>query len=441
MDHTDSGAPRFGGGLLLFCWHPEVVGATEPRNKSQKTRSKGSQTKGLLDAAVVCPLGLETVCANELRALGLKPKKPGPGLVPVSMTTRQLYAANLWLRTASRILVRLRRFKATDWPHLQDRMAEVDLSDLLAEGVAPAFRVSSTRSQLFHTDAIAQRLHQVVGPPSIDPEQTVQPFVVRIDDDVVTLSIDTTGEPLHRRPWRTAAGPSPLRPTLAAGLLALAEWDATTPLADPFCGTGTIAIEAALIAAHRPPSERREFSFHHWPAYEGGTWASVTGEAKKKAQDAPDQLPPIIGSDRSAGAIEAATVNAANAGITVELTKKVVAHLSGASGPGLVATNPPYGVRSGNKSQAATSQKHSTGQRIRDMAPLYKRAGAVIRERRPDHSIAILSPHPSLTKALHQGLKPLVDLSNGGLKVTVAVYHPTPDPDQVREEGPTSGTV
>ncbi|MEM8926468.1 MAG: class I SAM-dependent RNA methyltransferase, partial [Actinomycetota bacterium] len=204
-----------------------------------------------LPAAVVCTPGLETVCRGELERLGVNPKPAGPGMLEFAATNRQLYAANVWLRTASRVVVRVGTFRSTDFAHLQTKADAIDWSPWLADGVAPRFRVSTNDSKLYHTQAIAQRLHQVVGPPSMgEPEQL---FIVRIERNTVTISADASGEPLHHRPWRTELGNAPLRTTMAAAVLLGAEWDGTTSLLDPFCGSGTIPIEAALIAADAPP--------------------------------------------------------------------------------------------------------------------------------------------------------------------------------------------
>ncbi len=350
------------------------------------------------DAAAICTPGLEVVCENELRALGIKPKPGAHGVVEFKATTRQLYAANLWLRTASRVLIRIAKFKATDFAHLQARAAEVDWSPWIADDYAPQFRITAHKSALFHTDAIAQRLHQVVGPPSIgEPEQ---PFVVRLDHDIVSVSVDSSGIPLHRRGWRVDIGVAPLRPTMAAALLAFAGWDGTTPLADPFCGSGTIAIEAALIAANRPPGGARRFAFQTWADFEPGTWASVNGGAASLARTVPFV---IEASDRDQQAAEATAANAERAGVSelVTVEQRVVSHLTGATGEGLVATNPPYGKRVGDG----------------DLGGLYRRFGAVVRERRPDWGLAIVASDARLARRADRRLAPLTAFGHGGIRV------------------------
>ncbi len=370
------------------------------------------------EAAAICTPGLETVCENELRALGIKPKAGAHGVVEFWATTRQLYAANLWLRTASRVLVRIAKFRATDFAHLQARAAEVDWSPWIANDYAPQFRVSAHKSALYHTDAIAQRLHQVVGPPSIgEPEQ---PFVVRLDHDIVTVSVDSGGTPLHRRGWRVDIGVAPLRPTMASALLMLAGWDGTTPLADPFCGSGTIAIEAALIARNLPPSGPRRYAFQTWSDFETGTWASVNGGAASLARPV-DFV--IEASDRDATAVAATQANAERAGVAevVSVEQKVVSHLTGDAGAGLVASNPPYGKRVGDG----------------DLGGLYKRFGAVVRERRPGWGLALVASDPRLARRADRALQPLTALGHGGIRVEFLARPPIPVDDT---EPPTPAT-
>lgn len=350
------------------------------------------------EAAAICTPGLESICESELRDLGIKPKTGAHGVVEFWATPRQLYAANVWLRTAARVLIRIAKFRATDFSHLQQRAAEVDWQQWIADDYAPQFRVTAHKSALYHTDAIAQRLHQVVGPPSIgEPEQ---PFVVRFDHDVATVSVDSSGIPLHRRGWRVDIGVAPLRPTMAAALLKAAGYDGSVPVVDPFCGSGTIAIEAALMARNLPPGGARRFAFQTWPDFDTGSWASVNGGAKSLAREVDFTIEAF---DRDQSAVEATQANAERAGVAdiVRAEQRVVAHLTGATGPGLVATNPPYGKRVGDG----------------DLRPLYQRFGAVVRERRPEWAMAIVASDPKLARRADSRLRPLAALGHGGIRV------------------------
>ncbi len=361
------------------------------------------------DAVAICPVGLEEICAEELRALGNKVGGPTAGVVPFRGSTRGVYEANLWLRTATRVLVRIARFRATDFAHLERRMEEIDLSPFMDDSVAPRFRVTTRKSALFHTEAVTERLHKIAGPPKQDDEQPEQVFVVRIDHDTVTLSVDTSGEPLHKRSWRTETVRASIRPTLAAAAILASKWDPITPVLDPFAGSGTFVIEAGLIAAARPPSEGRSYAFQRWPAFEGGTWASVKGGATTRTRErGVGTLTLLEASDRDQVALAATAANAERAGLEVTTHLRPVGQMSGLSGPGLVVSNPPYGKRSSGGSKGTSL--------------LYKRFGEVFRERRPQSALTVVVP--SDMAAIDRRLKTVLTASNGGIKVRVATLAP-----------------
>ncbi len=378
------------------------------------------------DCAAICTPGLEPFVEAELRALKLKPRSSGSGVVPFSATNRQLYAANLWLRTASRVLIRIARFKATDFAHLQSHAAGIDWHRWIPEGHAPEFRVSATKSKLYHTDAITQRLHQVVGPPSIG--EPTQPFVVRIDRDIVSISVDSGGAPLNHRGWRAELGVAPLRPTMAAAVVQASGWPAMVAAAldssvgaafvDPFAGSGTIPVEAALMALDQPPGGVRRFAFQLWDDFEPGTWASVTGEAAGRARSVDDLRAAgvrIEASDRDAGAVGAITGNAERAGVAdlVDVAERVVSDLTPAPAPGVIATNPPYGKRVGDG----------------DLRPLYQRFGFVAREQRPGSELVIVAADRELARSIDRRLKPLGGFGHGGTSVSVLGCTLTPETD------------
>ncbi len=362
------------------------------------------------EAVAVCTPGLEAICRDEVEALGNRVGNVGPGLVEFKATTRQLYASVVWLRTASRVMVRMATFRATDFEHLVARAEEIDWAQWLGPGVAAEFRVTAHKSRLIHTAAIAERLERLVGAPLERPEQPRQAFVVRADRDLFTVSADASGEALHHRSWRTDHVAAPIRPTMAAAMLSAAGWDGTEPLLDPFCGSGTVAIEAALVARNLPPDPGRlggeegmmpGYALARWPGFESGTWASVAGSARAGA--APASPVTIEAADREGSAILAATANAERAGVAgdIMLETRVVSHLTGRSDAGLVATNPPYGKRL------------ATG----DLVPLYKRFGAVLRERRPDWRLTLVTPDRRLARAADRRLVPTHRFGHGGLTV------------------------
>ncbi len=363
---------------------------------------------------VVCAPGLEDICAGELDALGIRSRRIAPGMLESRVTTRQVYLATVWLRTASRVLLRIGSFEATSFEQLEHRAGSIDWDAHLGPDVAPAFRITSHRSALYHTDAIAERLHRFVGPPAPeadpdDPDAEVvvsQSFVVRLDRDTVTVSVDVAGDGLHLRPWRHRPGRAPIRATLAAGALGLLGWNGQVPLCDPFCGSGTIPIEAALLAARRPPGGSTGFAFQHWPSFEPGTWASVN--AHRPAD--PPSLVPITGYDRDEDALARAHdhVEAAEVGDTVTIARGAISELSPDDGAGLLLANPPYGNRLNDG----------------DLRPLYQRFGTVAAERRPGWGLAVIVPDDRrLLGNIDTGLTELGRFSNGGTTVIVA-YRP-----------------
>lgn len=357
-----------------------------------------------LEAAAICTPGLEAVCEAELSALGIRARTVGAGVVEFKPTIRQFYAANLWLRTASRVLLRIAKFRATDFNFLETRAEEVDWDRWLPEGHRPTFRVTSKKSKLIHTTAIAERLEKFLSPGpgrELGREAPEQPFVVRVDHDVFSVSVDASGQSLHQRGWRTETGVAPLRPTMAAALLLASGWDAETPLADPFCGSGTIAIEAALMAMRLPPGGDRDFAFAHWPDFEPGTWASVAGSVGPNVRE---ELPfAIEASDRDGAAVELTKANALRAGVEdqIQIEERVISHLPGHGGQGLVATNPPYGKRVGDG----------------DLKALYKRMGSTIRDRRPQWGLSVVAADRKLVRLIDSRLKPIGGYSHGGTNV------------------------
>ncbi len=365
----------------------------------------------------ITPPGVETITATELAALGTRVAGTEPGGVSFDAPPAELYAANLELRTASRLLIRLAEFPARAFYELERKARRVPWASVLSPGAPARFRVTSRKSRLYHQDAIAERLLAASGgaaareTPDEEDESgaeaaNTQLFVVRVLRDVVTVSADSSGELLHRRGYRLATGKSPLRETLGAAMLLAAGYDGGSALLDPFMGAGTLPIEAALIARRIPPGWRRSFAFERWPTFETAAWARVRGQAESRMLAAAPA--PIVGADRDAGAVEAARGNAERAGVAgdLRLTQAAVSALNPPAGRGLVATNPPYGVRMGDR---------------RELRNLFARLGSVLRERCPGWTLAILTAAREHEAALGLTLEPRWQSSNGGVKVRCSV--------------------
>lgn len=408
--------------------------------------------------AAVTP-GFEIVTEREVRALGVADIAAVPGGVAFRTDDAGLMRANLRLRTASRVLVRIASFTAKSFAELERRAKPVAWNAYVAPGSRIALRVTCRKSRLYHSDAVAERLAKWIAAavPGVEVTRALrdredggagdehdergvadaahparrpaertgtsgaapvarQLFVVRFDRDVCTISADSSGELLHRRGYRLATAKAPMRETLAAGALLAIGYDGTIPLLDPMCGAGTIAIEAALIARNIAPGIRRAFACEAWPGFDRG--AIARERAAARAEERPpagvaaphhpnDPLPGralIIASDRDAGAIEAAAANAERAGVAADLalSRRALSAIEAMPGPGLLLTNPPYGARVGERAA---------------LRNLYAQLGNVARAKLPGWRVAIVSAERSLEAQTRLPLETVTTFSNGGIKV------------------------
>lgn len=358
----------------------------------------------------IVPPGVEALTAGELSELGVEVEGTEPGGVSFLAATGALYRANLRLRTANRVVVRLAEFPARAFYELERKAKRLPWRDFLAPGAPVRFRVTSRKSRLYHQVGVAERLAAAAGGagrPDPDPREEAggddgQLFLVRIVRDIVTISVDSSGERLHRRGYRQALAKAPLRETLAAAMLVGTGYDGTGPLLDPFCGSGTIPVEAALMARRIAPGLRREFAFERWPCFDAGAWRTERESAETMVL--PRAPAPILGTDRDPGAIRAAQANAALAGVApdVEFREQSIADLAPATGPGWVVTNPPYGVRVGEGA---------------DLRDLFARFGARLRERRSGWRLGVLLADAALADPLELPLRTAWVSNSGGIPV------------------------
>lgn len=376
--------------------------------------------------AVTAP-GLEPFTAQELRQLELLPdpraKSEGQGTrlaeadlaggIEFSGDLEAIYRANLHLRTASRVLLRFGEFHAAAFSELKRHARRLPWERVLIPGTEVAVRVTCHQSRLYHGSAVAREITTALGdrlgkPAALQKfdENSTDPLpqliVVRLVDDQCTISIDTSGELLHRRGYRLETAKAPLRETLAAGLLLASEWDTVSPLIDPFCGSGTIPIEAALLARQVPPGSFRKFAFMKWPGFQPDRWAALLKESQLARRST---LPPILGSDRDAGAVQIAQANAERAGTgqDIEFSHRAVSAIEPA-GTGWVVTNPPYGLR-------LSAHK--------DLRNLYAQFGKVLRLKCPGWKITVLCSDLTLLHQMDLHLDTHLTLVNGGVSVRV----------------------
>jgi putative N6-adenine-specific DNA methylase len=378
--------------------------------------------------AVVTP-GFEEVVASELRAMGVSAPVVQPGGVAFDCGDRALFEANLRLRTSSRVIVRIASFQAKSFAELERKSKTVPWKNFVAKGGRVLFRVTCHKSRLYHSNAVAERLATSVtnavpgvsvGKAARDEDDADagpgQIFVVRFDRDECTISADASGELLHRRGYRLAVAKAPIRETIAAGCLLALGYDGSAPLIDPMCGSGTIAIEAAMIARRIAPGINREFACERWPVFDGSAAKAARDAARREERE--NAPAPIVASDRDAGAIEATIANATRAGVLEDITisKRAFSAIEPPAGPGLLLTNPPYGARVG---EAAA------------LRSLYASIGNVARAQLEKWRIAMVSANRQLEGQTKLTFKSKMAFSNGGIRVRLLSTDPPDQPDPI----------
>lgn len=362
--------------------------------------------------------GLEALLADELKELGIKGTAVVGG-VEWNGSESSVAIANLWSRIASRVIVRIGEFNARSFFELERHAKKVEWQKYLGPKTAVQFRVTAKKSKLYHTGAIAQRLQEAIARQvkrdvviagageDEDADVNAQIFIVRVERDEFTISVDTSGALLHRRGYRQAVAKAPLRETLAAAMIRGAAWNARAPLVDPMCGSGTIAIEAAMMARKIPPGLERRFAFLDWPGADVTRWNSLVSHAR--GQIVARSPAAIAASDRDAGAIEAAKSNAERAGVANDIQFAVQA-ISAAgpvgSGAGLLITNPPYGERVGDSKA------------IRN---LYAQFGNTARAKFHGWELAMLSANKTLDAQTQMDFEERFKTTNGGIPVRLVV--------------------
>jgi putative N6-adenine-specific DNA methylase len=354
--------------------------------------------------AIASP-GLEQVCADELAAIGTAPVGIGRGGVEFAGRLADLYRANLQLRTASRVVVRFGRFRCRSFPDLYRQAIRLPWGRFVCAGTPLQCRVTCRNSRLLHSGRVADTLqaaaNHAMGRDELPVGASAQLLLARVADDVVELSVDSSGALLHRRGYRTSVAAAPLRETLAAGVLKLLGWDGSEPLADPLCGTGTFLLEGALVAGCHAPGLAREFAFMRWPGYRPGLWGQLCEEARRGERLCPTA---ISGGDADAGALAAASANLERAGLAaaVALQHRPLSSQPVHAGHGLVVCNPPYGKR-------LTT--------VEPLVDYFAGLGRELQRAYPGWRKALLCPDPRLAHATGLPLREVARLDNGGLRV------------------------
>lgn len=320
---------------------------------------------------------------------------------------------NLFSRTATRVLVRLGGFHTTSFEELRKKASRMAWDQFLTRDTPILLKARCRKSKLYHSDAVAERVAAAVGdalggrmkictPLEAENLPQTQRIFIRLVLDECTLSIDSSGELLHRRGYRLESAKAPLRETLAAGMILASGWDQTSPLMDPFCGAGTIPIEAGCMASGIAPGSRRAFAFMFWPGFNRQRWERRISSIS----DLSTSPPLILGSDRDAGAVKISLANAERAGMTRRIGFSCLPFSAIQFPPeaGWLVTNPPYGHRV------------SAGKDLRD---LYARLGNVMRERGRGWRFAVLCPDAALFGHSRLPVERTISLVNGGIQTTL----------------------
>ena len=373
--------------------------------------------------------GMEDLLAGELRELGAHDVQVERAGVSLSGTLELAYRVCLWSRVANRVLLPLATFPAATPQALYDGVRTIRWAEHLDARRTLAVECAVSHSRITHShfaalktkDAIVDQFRDRVGTrPSVD---VVQPDVrvnLYLHNDRATVSIDLSGESLHRRAYRQRGAAAPLKENLAAAVLLLAEWPRRAaegvPLIDPMCGSGTLPIEAALMAARIAPGRQRtHFGFLGWRGHQAALWERVRRDAEEQEICDAKRLPPMHGYDASAAAVRSALVNVEHAGLRgkVHIEKRALHECAPIPArprgdvQGLVVTNPPYGERVGD---------------VAKLGGLYAELGDTLRRKFPGWTGYVLTGNPDLGKRIGLRSARRHVLYNGAIECRLLVF-------------------
>ena len=370
------------------------------------------KTPGMFEIFLVATPGLEAPLCEEAVENGFDNAHRVAGGVSCRGDWAEVWRANLSLRGANKVLVRIGSFPAVHLAQLDKRARKFPWAEFLRPDIPVKVEATSRKSRIYHAGAARQRIERAItetlgAPVSSDADLRV---MLRIEKDVCTLSLDTSGEPLHKRGHKPAIAKAPMRETMAAMFLRSCGFDGTEPVLDPMCGSGTFVIEAAEIALGLQPGRSRRFAFEYLAGFDAAAFEALR-------QGGPTTQTSLIfrGSDRNTGAVEAASANAAQAGVSdvTQFAHRSVSDIKPLGDqPGLVIANPPYGARIGDEKR---------------LRALYGSLGKTLMSRFQGWRVGIVTSNPSLARAtrlpdLSDG--PVVD--HGGTKVKLYQTGPLP---------------
>jgi 23S rRNA (guanine2445-N2)-methyltransferase / 23S rRNA (guanine2069-N7)-methyltransferase len=385
-----------------------------------------------LELIATAGAGAEAVVKRELSALGYAARVVTPGRLLFLGDAAAICRTNLWLRAAERVLIHVGTFPATDFGALFEGTVALAWEQWMSPDAEFPVRGRSHRSQLSSVPAcqrivkraVVERLRRTHGAEHLPESGSRIAIEVSLRDDMATLTIDTTGEGLHKRGYRRLVAEAQLRETLAAVMIRLSFWRPGRVLADPFCGTGTIPIEAALIGRNIAPGLNRPFVSETWPTLNPRYWQLAREEARDLVQPALSER--LLGYDIDGEALSLARYHAEQAGVAQDIhwQQRPFSELRAKAEYGCIITNPPYGERMGDEAA---------------VAELYRTFPLVLR-RLPTWSHYILSARPDLEALVGQQAARRRKLYNGRLECTYYQFH-GPRPPQRSEFRSVAKTV
>lgn len=368
-----------------------------------------------LELIATCTFGLEGILKEEVVKLGFEDIVTSNGRVEFSGGEDAIAIANLWLRTADRVLVKIGKFHATTFDELFEKTKACSWEQWITkDGRFPVAKATSVKSKLFSKSdcqsivkkAIVERLKQKYKMNWFDESGENYPVFVNILKDEVTLSIDSSGVGLHKRGYRAKGNEAPLKETLAAAIVFLSHWKSERPLADPFCGSGTLLIEAALMGKNIAPGINRTFASETWNGQMKKVYLNARKEAKEMIEKGEFRL---LGSDIDRHSIQLAMANAKLAGVddVIAFQKLDVSEFSSSKRAGTIITNPPYGERLSTK---------------REVEQLYRTMGKTF-EKLDNWSYFILTGHLNFERYFGKRATKNRKLYNGNILTYLYQYY------------------
>ena len=361
--------------------------------------------------------GLEPIAAQELERLGAKDVRPDFTGVHFVGDLALMYRVNLWARTIFRVLATLREFPCPDATSLYKQVQQIDWQQYLQPHNTLAVNATGGNQKLNHTHYTAlqvknaivdQQRRQFGQRSSIDTENPDILINAHIYQDRCTLSLDSSGTSLHRRGYRPAVGLAPLKETLAAALLDIAEWEPSLPFLDPLCGSGTLPLEASLKALNIAPGLfRHQFAFEKWPNFDEALWKQLLDDAENSEISA--LKAPILGSDKDPDILNQARINAEQCGVAdgVKFTQTELQELEAPADNGVIICNPPYGERLGDATE---------------LGDFYKLLGDIFKQRFRGWTAFVLTGNKELAKRVGLRAARRIPVYNGSISCTFLKY-------------------